>query len=385
METSPLSRRQQEMRGRPRTGPLWGGGRFVILLLICLMQPIAASRLSAQAASRANVGYRVLEFTDKKSGTVTVAVWYPTAAKPKRHCYGGTNWGMVAVEAEPLARGAPYPLLVFSHGYSGSGLGAVFFTEALAARGWIVACADHHDPDVAMRIRGGRRKDFSGLRLLRRARRIASSGPADRGEHAYRLEELKLTLDRMLTTAPFAKLIDAKRVAVGGHSLGGFTALGLCGTIKERREPRIKALLLFSTGAGAYLYTAEELRRVRIATMTFIGERERRQRRGDKTMAELADKLYGSFAPPKYYLEVKAASHFSFNSRFRDTRLARRLSGSPEQHDVIRRYSIAFLERHVAGREDPSGTLDKTDPMLTRYRKALPPAPTAKGTADTGR
>jgi predicted dienelactone hydrolase len=156
---------------------------------------------------------------------------------------------------------------------------------------------------------------------------------------------------------------------VGGHSFGGYTALGLSGTIKERHNPRIEAALLFSTGAGGYLYSEGELKAVRIPSMLFMGEREENQQRGSKTMAELSAKIYRNVSPPKYFLEIKGAHHFSFNSHLAHGRIPELLSGTEDQFEVIRRYSIAFLEKHVAGREDSGRVLERSDPLLTRYDK----------------
>ena len=84
-------------------------------------------------------------------------------------------------------------------------------------------------------------------------------------------------------------------------------------------------------------------------------------------MAELAQKVYGNMPPPKYFLEVRGANHFSFNNRFTDNGMATLLSGSPKHFEIIRRYSTAFLEKHVAGRRDAKRVLERSDPMLTRY------------------
>ena len=84
-------------------------------------------------------------------------------------------------------------------------------------------------------------------------------------------------------------------------------------------------------------------------------------------MAELADKVYRNLPPPKYFLEVKGANHFSFNNRFTDKLATRLLSGSEEQFEVIRRYLIAFLEKHVAVKKDAGGVLKQQDPLLTKY------------------
>ena len=86
-----------------------------------------------------------------------------------------------------------------------------------------------------------------------------------------------------------------------------------------------------------------------------------------KTMSELSGKIYGNLSPPKYFLEIKGASHFSFNNRFADNPRTRLLSGTEDQFEVIRRYSIAFLERHVAGRKDTHNVLGQKDSLLARY------------------
>ncbi|MBN1662038.1 MAG: hypothetical protein JW943_00405 [Deltaproteobacteria bacterium] len=343
---------------------------FIIVGLICAAGTSGAQERPSQPLY--NVGYRVLDFNYQKDGradVLTVAVWYPTSAQAKPYAYGGSLMGTAAVDAAPLAHGGPFPLLVFSHGYGGSGLSAVFFTERLAACGWIVAAPDHHDKYSAARIRTGRLKDFNRRGFWSEAREIGATGPAERGRYVYRLDEMKLAIDGMITSEPFGKIIDGKRIAVGGHSFGGFTALGLCGTIKERCDPRIKAVLLFSTGAGGYLFREDELTRVRMPSMLYIGEREREQLRGAETMSAIADKIYRSLHAPKYFLEVKGANHFSFNNGFSDDDAARRLSGAPEQFDVIRRYAIAFLEKHAAFRDGGHAVLERGNAMLTRYLK----------------
>jgi predicted dienelactone hydrolase len=310
---------------------------FVFTILSCTIVDSDARVVTHEPLF--NVGYRVIDLENRRGGreqTLTVAVWYPTAAQPKRHNYGGPTNGKVAADAAPMTGVGRFPFLVFSHGYGGSGLSAVFFTEALAARGWIVACPDHHDKHSAFRIRTGQEKDFDRLGFLLDAEEIAASGPADRGKYLYRLDEVRRVLDGMFVSDPFGRLIDRDRAAVGGHSLGGFPALGLSGAIEERRDSRIKSLLLFSTGAGGYLFTEGELAGVRVPSMLFMGEREEDQLRGSKKMSELSAKIFRYVSLPKYFLEVKGADHFSFNNRFTDNRMARLLSGTKEQFEVIR-------------------------------------------------
>lgn len=336
-------------------------------LLLCLNALAATAATTAEAPYR--VGYRVIDLVNLADGRpLSVAVWYPTAAMPAAHVYGGSTRGQVAVDAAPLAAG-PYPLLVFSHGYGGSGLGAVFLCETLAARGWIVAAPDHHDRYSAVRIRGGQQTDFDRLALFRHASEIASSTPADRPRYAYRLDEMQAALDGMTASRDFGPLIDPARIAVGGHSFGGYTALGVAGTLPERHDKRIKAVLLFSTGAGAYLYDAHELRTVSVPVMLFLGAKEEQQTRGKQTMTQLSAKIFDNLAGPKYFLEVQGANHFSFNNRFSNNIGARLMSGSEAQFEVIRRYAIAFLEKHVTGRAGADAVLARGDAQLTRYQQ----------------
>lgn len=348
---------------------LWAGVYFISNILVCVPD------ISAETSQPlSNVGYQVIDLKytkDNQEQSISVAVWYPTAAQPKTYNYGGPTNGNIALDAAPYIEAGTYPLLVFSHGFGGSGLSAVFLTEALAAHGWIVACPDHHDKYSAVRIRNGKNQDFDGLEFLRQAKEIASSGPADRGKYFYRIDEMKLVLDGMQSSDIFGQLIDSERIAVGGHSFGGFTALGLCGTIKESRDSRIKALLLFSTGAGGYLYTQEELSAVQIPCMLFMGQREEEQDRGSHKMSELSAKIYENLSGPKYFLEIKGAGHFSFNNCFSKRLRARLLSGTKTQFAVIRQYSIAFLEKYINEKKDADLFLKQRDPLLTLYYSNL--------------
>ncbi len=342
-----------------------------MVLCSAVFLPSSHASVQTEAPARFNAGFTVIDLPYRASGngttTLTVAVWYPTTAAPATYTYAKPVSGMVAPDAPILRPKRPYPLLVFSHGYGGSGLSAAFLFEKLAARGWIVAAPDHRDKHSAVRIRTGRNKDLDRIAFLRNAENISNSDAAHRDQYLYRVDELRAVLDGMVKSAQFGTLIDTDRIAVGGHSLGGFTALGVCGTIEGKQDSRVKAVLLFSSGAGGYLYREDELARVKVPSFYIYGEREKDQKRNKNTMAELADKIWRNLPPPKYLLELKGGNHFSFNNNFSARVGSSFLGGHEKQFDVIRSYSIAFLEKYVAGREDMSGVLDRQDQLLTRY------------------
>jgi len=294
-----------------------------------------------------NVGYMVLDLRYDQNGLqkkLTVAVWYPTNASPKPFQYGGPAWGNVALNANPAGDSGKFPFLAFSHGYGGTGLGAQFFTEEIASRGWIVACPDHNDD----------------------AKKITHTAPDERNKYLYRPQELETVIRVLTTSSPFSSLIDTNRMAAGGHSFGGFTSMALCGAIPEFHDKRIRAILMFSTGAAAYLFTDEELASVEIPSMLYLGKRERNQKRGEATMKELSGRIYKNMSDPKYFLEVRGANHFSFNIRLSGGAGTKMLSGTPRQFEVINKYSIAFLEKYVAGRPGQDEILDNKDRMITK-------------------
>jgi predicted dienelactone hydrolase len=342
---------------------------LVVMLVMC--SPALCAAESEDGASLLNVGYRVVDIPlgAGSDETITVAIWYPTDAEASEHIYGGPVKGSVALDAAPLAEGGPWPLFVYSHGYGGGGIAAAFLTERLAANGWIVAAPDHHDADVGVRIRTGHQANIDRFGLLRSATEISVSAPETRDKFLYRLDELKAVIAGVTALDDFDGAVDTDTIALGGHSFGGFTVLGLAGAIAEYADPRVKAVVLFSSGAGAYLYTPEELARVKVPTVYFLGARERAQRRAEATMEELAVKMFSAFSPPKYLLEVRWANHFSFNERFVDDRFVGVLSGSKAHFDVIRRYTIAFLERYVKGDTAAGDILEKNDLMLTRIER----------------
>ncbi len=310
-----------------------------------------------------NAAFRVIELPCPTGKTLTVAVWYPTASPARPFRYAGSREGNVAPGAPFYAGLAPCPLLVFSHGYGGSGISYVYLTEALARRGWVVAAPDHHDPQSAVRIKGGKPKDFDARKFFREIMKIAATGPAERSAYRYRIDEMLAVLDGMFRS-DFAPFLRRDLVAVGGHSMGGFSATGVCGAWENWKGGKIRALLLLSTASTACIYTRAELSRVKAPTMLFMGEKERMRARKHSTVGRLHAFLYGVFPPPKYFLEVRNGNHFTFNDYMGESKLLGRvLGGNPAQHEVIRRYSAVFLEKYVMGRGEMPA---ERDPMLTR-------------------
>ena len=154
------------------------------------------------------VGIRQLEFVDQDRH-IAVAVFYPAVlrdrAAPRFTMPFFANLGSYR-DVEVASAGAPFPLVVFSHGRGSNGLYYAWFAEFLAARGYIVAALNHY------------RANTWDSTIVYLANKLWQR-PRDVG----------LTISFLLNDPFWGKSIDAGRIGVAGHSQGGFTALWIGG------------------------------------------------------------------------------------------------------------------------------------------------------------
>ncbi|MFN8495862.1 MAG: alpha/beta fold hydrolase [Caldilineaceae bacterium] len=148
------------------------------------------------------------------SGTLYVTVWYPAlnpTNRPEEITYftGADNpdfpgrpiKGRALHDAQPDMAGAPYPLVVYSGGVVGWRQMSAYLPEHLASHGFVVIAADPRDETWAAFWPG------------------AATRPADTKRLIAYSDELNAP------DGNFAGLIDTERIAVAGHSSGGWTAL----------------------------------------------------------------------------------------------------------------------------------------------------------------
>lgn len=147
---------------------------------------------------------------------LTVEIWYPATGVPA----GGTAYENVAMansaetitlygsagrEAAPDRSGAPYPLVIISHGYPGNRFLLSHLGENLASKGYVVASIDHFQSTYENKL------EFAST--------LANRSP-----------DQLFVLDQMAglsagTTSPLAGLVDADRSAIIGYSMGGYGTL----------------------------------------------------------------------------------------------------------------------------------------------------------------
>jgi len=180
-------------------------------------------------------------------------VWYPAAdAHRGQDLDPATRAGYRPMPvAAPLPQAAVrdaapaqgrHPVVGFSHGFAGHRCQSTFLCTHLASHGYVVVAPDHvgnTTVDVmleAMRIFQGQAGAPDPAEMMGRVREIAELRPDD----------LSHALDFVLEGGvPAAGELDPERVAVSGHSFGGWTTLMVAG-----RDPRVRAAVPLAPAGG---------------------------------------------------------------------------------------------------------------------------------------
>ena len=203
-------------------------------------------------------GVRTLQLADEARGgrLLPVEIWYPAGdAHAGQDVAEGTRDhyelvpGFPPMPQDAVRDAAPrpgrWPLVAFSHGYTGHRRQSTFLCTHLASHGYVVVSADHTGNtslDALDAMMSGRRPDPGAI-----LRVFVAVRPAD----------VTFVLDRILEGAAdgLTALIDAGRIGMAGHSFGGWTTLAV-----TARDHRIRAALPLAPAGGAVSVGAEVLR-----------------------------------------------------------------------------------------------------------------------------
>jgi len=173
--------------------------------------------------TQAEIWYPAAEGT---SGTVSYDVrdFVPDAVRALLTSDEGATFEYPGKRDTPPAEDGPYPVVLFSHGFSGYRLQSSYLTSQLASYGMVVAAPDHPSRDL----------------------RAVLGGTAG-GEPSASVDDLLATLDALVAAGerggPVEGLVDEERVASLGHSAGGGTALAAA------RDPRVDGYVSMAAGA----------------------------------------------------------------------------------------------------------------------------------------
>jgi len=264
-------------------------------LLTALFLLFAFSRCHAQQPERLTVAGR------------DVAVWKPAGA----------------------ADASGYPLIVFSHGFTGCNTQTKFLMQALAQAGYLVVAPNHKDAGCASGRHFGNGSQKPELPFR-------DAGQWSDATYRNRREDIEAVIDAVLSRDKFQGLrVDRDRIGIAGHSLGGYTVLGLAGGWSSWRDPRVKAVLALSPYCSPFL-ARMRLKDVSVPVMYQGGTRDF----GITPTVKKTQGAYDQSRAPKFYVELDGAGHFAWTDLNR------------AYVSTIDTYSIAFFDAYLKQRKD---------------------------------
>ena len=297
---------------------------LVFLISALLVSPASGSQaphpkaegLSPDAPAYARhgpywVGTRDLAFQPDPGADLAfqATLWYPAWNPQRMDEAGASAHGIPGAPPDPSA--APYPLVVFVHGWTGIPSRHSYHLARLASHGFVVLGVHYRSSFLPSLIRQS--IDF-----------------------AARLNE---------PGAPLANLIDPGHVAVEGYSLGGQVTLQLGGACAVgmppggAQDPRVKAILVIAPA----MFPLEDwnVGGIKLPSLVMLGQQDT-----DVLPLEVGKQLYESLpAAQKSLVVFLGYDHYFFIEppEYPGTREENRLG------DLLSHFATAFLLSTLKG------------------------------------
>ncbi|RVU48483.1 alpha/beta fold hydrolase [Lujinxingia sediminis] len=313
---------------------------------------------------------------------IFISIWYPTLdteGYEGRYLNSINAPGVLRDPTPAIDPDEPAPLMVFSHGNGSFSVQSYFFAEYLTSHGYVVIAPDH---------KGNTFGDTGG------AVRLEST--------VYRPQDVSAILDWVEALPEDHALygtISPSKIALSGHSLGGFTTLATTGatldmeavntgcandTISNRiceifendqnaifeegfLDTRFKASIPM-TPAGAEVYVPGTSS-IEIPTLMWTASR-------DLTLPNAleGDPLWEAMEGEQHRrIDITNGGHFTFSNLcellgdavddFQEDGCSPTNMGYEEAYHVINAYSMAFLRLQLDGDTSYEAMLDGEDPL----------------------
>jgi pimeloyl-ACP methyl ester carboxylesterase len=241
----------------------------------------------------------------------------------------------VTVWSEETPTPTKEPVIIFSHGFHGCATQSRFLMEAFASAGYLVFAPNHRDATCD----GGR--DLGGPK-------VAFRRPELWNDTTYRdrEEDLRRLIHAIGSDERFGARADLSRLGLSGHSLGGYTVLGLAGAWPSWKLGGVKAVLALSPYSQPFI-VHDRLGGLDMPVMYQGGTRDL----GITPSLRKNAGAYEKSPRPKYYVEFDKAGHLAWTNL------------SETAHRLIVAYSLAFMNHYVKG--------EPVDPILTHTRPGV--------------
>ncbi len=229
----------------------------------------------------------------------------------------------------PADHAKTHALIIFSHGFHGNNLQSVFLMEALAKNGFLVMAPNHQDA----LSKDALSKGFSKPEL-------SFKDAASWTDQSYknRANDIAMLLKVLKKDPSWSDKIDWSKLVLAGHSLGGYTALGLAGAWPSWKIDGVKAVLAFSPYLSPYLKQGS-LKDLDMPVMYQGGSRDF----GVTPFLRRANGAFAQTPSPALFVELESANHFAWSN----------LNRSQAQRSLICSYSTEFLNKYLNGKPEP--------------------------------
>ena len=301
-----------------------------------------------------------------------------------------------AVACARVADSQPrYPVLIFLEGAAGFRQMNTFQVEELVSHGYIVVAIDQ--PGAAANVVFPDGREVVGVpvsqlkALIRPSYMPSETAPLLQGKPLaassivpFLTQDISFVLNQLavLNQADPNRILtgrlDLQRVGTFGVSLGGIVVGAAC-----LYELRVRACLMMDAPMPTDVVATGLTKPSMWITRDAASMRLERQLSGGWSEAEIEAHqtsmrtVYESLPGPGYFVRVSGMFHLNFTDASNWTPLASRLNltGSIDgqrAHDIINAYSLAFFNRHLAGR--PATLFDApTNPYPQVQLETRPP------------
>ncbi|HYL95773.1 MAG TPA: alpha/beta fold hydrolase, partial [Terriglobales bacterium] len=252
----------------------------------------------------------------------------------------------------PMA-GGPHPVVVFTHGYTGTFTDYTFLFEELASRGYVVASVDHTYEATAVEFPDGRLvKSVLGSYLAKSAKMDEKTVTF---AVSVRLDDLKFLLNELErlnagSNDPFAGRLDLSRVALAGHSLGGLTAL-----LGVQQDPRFRAGVILDGVLPDFVAVGTQTPMLVLTA-------------GNDGWGQDDCRLWNGLRGPRVAVNLKGAEHVTPSDAVWLARYAIKTGSMGPERTIaaVRGYVAAFLDANLRGLP--------ASPLIRKHSREYPDA-----------
>lgn len=279
----PISRR------RPRVFAIISGHAFDRWRAVLVAAIGAALVIAAEPALAA-------EEEATQIGGVDVVVWKPSVLQTDR-----------------------VPVLIFSHALYMCPTQSRYLTSALADAGYLVVAPRHRDSSCSFSM------SLSFARMSGKPSPLWSDS-----DYRDRADNIRDVVEGLRLDMRYLHIADPAQLGLIGHSLGGYTVLGLAGAWPSWRLPGVRAVVALTPYTLPF-QRSEGLRQLSVPTMYQVGELD------PVFTVPLEQFAYAQTSQPKYLVRIAWANHLAWTD-----------FGWFNRGTIID-YTTAFLDHYVKG------------------------------------